>query len=99
MLYEFAMAAVLAGVLWLVRKHPFKAGWLISLYAVFAGLERLLIEQIRVNNKGEILGITMTQAELISVIMMIIGGVILYRTWKRREADEAAPAATQPAGA
>ncbi|MEM0963818.1 MAG: prolipoprotein diacylglyceryl transferase family protein, partial [Bacteroidota bacterium] len=44
MLYELAMAAVLAAVLWVARKHPFKAGWVISLYGVLAGLQRFAIE-------------------------------------------------------
>ncbi len=97
MLYEFAMAAVLAGVLWLVRKHPFKAGWLISLYAVFAGLERLLIEQIRVNPQtvGDY-----AQAEVISVVFIIAGLVGLALLTRRMTETPVPPAAApQPAAA
>ena len=70
MLYEFMMAGVLAGVLWLLRKHPFKGGWLISLYAVFAGIERFLIETIRVN--PEAAG-GYSQAQIISVVFVVAG--------------------------
>lgn len=73
MLYEFAMAAALTGILWAARKHPFAAGWLFSLYLVFNGVERFVIEQIRVNNVGEMFGITATQAEVISVALIVAG--------------------------
>jgi len=72
-IYEFVMASVLFGVLWSLRNHPFKAGWLASLTILFFGVERLLIEQIRVNNLFNVFGLEVTQAEVISVFMIIIG--------------------------
>ncbi|MDX1546686.1 MAG: prolipoprotein diacylglyceryl transferase [Rhodothermales bacterium] len=92
MLYEFAMCAVLFGILWALRKHPFKAGWLFSLYLVFTGLERFLIEQIRVNNEFEVFGLVVTQAEVLSVLIMLAGAVGLARTTKRRGATPTPPA-------
>jgi phosphatidylglycerol:prolipoprotein diacylglycerol transferase len=82
MLYEFAMAAVLAGVLWALRKHTHQFGWLFSLYLVFNGIERFLIEQIRVN--PELSWIGLTQAMLIALLFVAagIGGMIML--WKRR---------------
>jgi len=90
MLYEFAMAAVLAGILWTLRKHHHQFGWLFSLYLVFNGIERFLIEQIRVN--PELSWIGLTQAMLIALLFVAagIGGMILL--WKRRT-PEPAPAA------
>ncbi|MBO6575585.1 MAG: prolipoprotein diacylglyceryl transferase [Rhodothermales bacterium] len=87
-IYEFTMAAILFLVLFSLRDHPFKAGWLFGLYLVFAGIERFLIEKIRVNNEFELLGLTVTQAEVISVTMILLGGVLMYRTWQRREEPE-----------
>ncbi len=72
-IYEFVAGVILFAVLWAVRKHPFKAGWLFSLYVFVAGVERLLIEQIRVNNEFDLLGISITQAEMISVFMILLG--------------------------
>jgi phosphatidylglycerol:prolipoprotein diacylglycerol transferase len=80
MLYEFAMAAALAGVLWLLRKHPFKAGWLFSLYAVFAGAERFLIEEIRVNPEA---AFGLPQSQIISVLFVVAGLVGLAVTTRR----------------
>lgn len=95
MLYEFAMAGVLAGVLWLLRKHPFKAGWLISLYAVFAGAERYLIEEIRVNPEA---AFGLPQSQIISIGFIVAGLVGLALT-TRRVAQPPAPEAPASAHA
>lgn len=84
-LYEFAMASVLLfGVLWVARRHPFRSGWLFSLYLVLAGAQRLLIEQIRVNVTFDVFGVMATQAEVISVGLMVAGAVGLWLTTKER---------------
>jgi len=84
-LYEFGMCLVLFGILWALRTHPFKRGWLFSLTLVFFGVERFLIEQIRVNNTFDLFGMTVTQAEVISVAMIVVGVVGLVRTTKKRD--------------
>ena len=86
-IYEFLMAAVLFAALWSLRKHPFLNGWLFSLYLVFAGVERFLIEKIRVNNEFDLLGITVTQAEVISVLIMLVGVVGLVIKTRKREKE------------
>ena len=91
-LYELAMASVLAAVLWMLRKHPFQAGWLFSLYLVFSGAERLLIEQIRVNVEFDLLGLVVTQAEVISVGLIVLGLAGLWYTGERTESPTAATA-------
>ncbi len=83
-IYEFVMAAILFGVLWSLRNHPFKAGWLASLSILFFGVERLLIEQIRVNNVFDVLGMEVTQAEMISVIMILVGIAGLAFTTRKK---------------
>jgi phosphatidylglycerol---prolipoprotein diacylglyceryl transferase len=86
MLYEFAMGAILAGVLWSMRKHKFQHGWLFFLYFVFAGVQRFTIEQIRVNIvMFEIGGFEFTQAMFISVILVVAGIIGLVVLGKRRE--------------
>jgi len=83
MLYETAMAVVITGILWAMRKHPYQGGWLMSVYLVFNGAERFLIEQIRVNNVGMFLGIEVTQAEVIAVLISLAGVAGLVYTTKR----------------
>ena len=72
-LYEVAMSIALFGVLWGIRKKIKAPGTLFSIYLIFNGLERFFIEKIRVNTVYDILGFHPTQAEIISVILIILG--------------------------
>lgn len=72
-MYETAMGLACFGVLWALRRHPFQAGWLFSLYLLMAGAERLLIEQIRVNPVLHIGAIDATQAEMIAAALIACG--------------------------
>ena len=83
-IYEFVFAAILFGVLWSFRDHPYVNGWLFSFYLVLNGVERFLIEHIRVNNQFEVAGIVFTQAQLIALLIMATGIVGLVLTRKRR---------------
>jgi len=72
-MYETAMALVCFGILWAARRHPFKMGWLFSVYLILAGVERLLIEQIRVNPVLDVMGVMATQAQMIAVTLIVLG--------------------------
>lgn len=75
--YEIiAMLPIFWILMWL-RKRIHIAGRLTAMYLVLIGIERLLIEQIRVNVKYSVAGFHFTQAEAISVFA-IIGGIVLY---------------------
>lgn len=74
-MYETMMALVCFGVLWALRKHPFRMGWLFSVYLVLAGVERLLVEQIRVNPVLHVAGIMATQAQMIAATLIVLGTV------------------------
>ena len=92
-IYETAMALLCFGLLWALRKHAFKAGWLFSVYLLLAGAERLLIEQIRVNPVFDIAGMAATQAEMIAIGMIvagIIGLAMLSRSALHPEAKRSA---------
>jgi phosphatidylglycerol:prolipoprotein diacylglycerol transferase len=81
-MYETLMGLACFALLWAVRKHPFKAGWLFSVYLLLAGLERLLIEQIRVNPVFKLGGFAATQAEIIAMVMIgcgLVGMAVLSR--------------------
>ena len=77
-IYEISMALAIALVLWLVRFHKHRPGFLFSVFLLFAGFERILIEKIRVNVRYDILGTYVTQAEAISFLLIIagLGGVL-----------------------
>lgn len=72
-LYEFLGGLILFAFLWSLRKKIKPAGMMFSLYLIFAGVERFFIELIRVNSKYHVGGLSFTQAELISTIMVLLG--------------------------
>jgi phosphatidylglycerol:prolipoprotein diacylglycerol transferase len=78
-IYETIMAMSCFAVLWAIRKHSRQPGWLFSVYLIMAGVERLLIEQIRVNVKFKLHGVRFTQAELIATIFLVVGviGIVM----------------------
>jgi prolipoprotein diacylglyceryltransferase len=59
-------------------------GLMTSIYLVLTGIERFLIEKIRVNNQYHINGYQITQAEIISFIMILLGiSGIIYLSRKK----------------
>ena len=76
-LYEITVCLILFGVLWYLRKRIFRPGLLTAIYLIMNGTERFLIELIRVNTKYDILGIHPTQAELISLLLIMAGVVLI----------------------
>ena len=85
--YETVMCTVLFFVLWGMRKRIKVPGMLFSIYLVFNGIERFLIEQIRVNTLYHVNGFAFTQAELISVLLFILGivGIVYFKKQYRTE--------------
>lgn len=86
-LYEIIICLLLFFVLWSIRKRIRVAGQLSGLYLIFNGMERFFIEKIRVNTKYDFLPFHPTQAEVISV-MLVIGGILLLtqsKKWFRQE--------------
>lgn len=88
-IYETMMALVIFGVLWMLRKRIIIPGMLFSIYMIMNGAERLLIEQIRVNDRYHLRGFSFTQAELIAVLMMLVGiaGIILTKKWAAKKPE------------
>lgn len=71
--YESVVCLLLFIILW-SQRHKFKSpGLMWGVYLVLNGVERFLIELIRVNTKYHVAGIPFTQAELISLILFITG--------------------------
>ncbi len=76
-IYETTMALVIFGILWVIRKRISIAGVLFAIYLMFNGVERFFIEKIRVNNVFEFIGMNVTQAEIISTSLFLIGLIML----------------------
>jgi phosphatidylglycerol:prolipoprotein diacylglycerol transferase len=82
--YETLMCLGLFFVLWAIRKRFKTPGNLFAVYLILNGLERFLIEHIRVNSQYTILGFHPTQAELISAGLVISGVAILWALNRRK---------------
>jgi prolipoprotein diacylglyceryl transferase len=77
-LYEIIICMILFAVLWLLRTKIKVPGQLFALYLIFNGIERFMIEKIRVNTKYDI-AFNPTQAELISLLLVLSGiGLFIY---------------------
>jgi phosphatidylglycerol:prolipoprotein diacylglycerol transferase len=88
--YETLMMIVIFIILWSIRKKIKTPGVLFSIYLIFNGIERFFIEHIRVNNTYDIFGHHITQAEIISPILVLIGIAGWYILEKRNKKKTAA---------
>lgn len=75
-LYEVIVCLLLFWLLWSIRDRIKPAGVMFGIYMILAGVERFFIELIRVNTKYHVAGISFTQAEFIS-LLMVVGGAVL----------------------
>lgn len=90
-LYEIIMALLIVGVLWSLRKKIKVPGRLFAVYLVFNGIERFLIEQIRVNTRYSLFGLEPTQAELISLFLVLAGAFLYWYAPRIKTRPRAAP--------
>lgn len=86
--YETIMALGLFLFLWAIRKKMVIPGTLFAVYLIVNGMERFLIEKIRVNTTYDQLPFRPTQAELISAGLVIIG-IILYLRFRQTKPESA----------
>jgi phosphatidylglycerol:prolipoprotein diacylglycerol transferase len=84
-IYETMMGLVIFGVLWALRKRLPFAGQLFAIYLILNGIERFLIEQIRVNTTYNFGSFQPTQAEIIAVCLVILGVILWFFSSKRKK--------------
>ena len=84
-LYEIIAALLLFAFLWSIRKKIKTPGVLTAIYLIVNGIERFLIELIRVNTKYHFLGINPTQAELIAAFLVLSGIILLIIFTRHRK--------------
>ena len=82
--YEVIACLILFAILWSIRKKLKPAGLMFGVYMVMNGVERFLIELIRVNTRYHIGSLSFTQAELISLLIIITGVVFIVNALKRQ---------------
>jgi phosphatidylglycerol---prolipoprotein diacylglyceryl transferase len=82
--YETVICVILFLLLWSVRKKIKIPGILFSIYLIVNAIERFFIEQIRINIHYKMLGLQLTQAQIIAIPIFIIGlaGLFYFRSKK-----------------
>ncbi len=76
--YETIMCILLFGLIWLIRKKIKTNSVLFGFFLIFMGIERFLIEKIRINIHYNILGYKFSQAEIISILLILTGLVLIW---------------------
>lgn len=79
--YETMLCLVIFLILWFLRKRIKVAGIIFCLYWFLNGIERFLIENIRHNDRYDIVGLQLSQAQLIAVGMMIFSAIGAAYLW------------------
>ncbi len=74
-LFEVVMGFAMFAVLWRLRKHTNKDGWLFGWYCVLAGIERFIVEFFRAKDDRHFAG--MTAAQLIGIAIFSVGVALL----------------------
>ena len=86
--YETVLCTLLFIFLWSIRKRISTPGVMFGIYLTLNGLERFIIELIRVNNTYTIFGFHPTQAEIISS-GLLLSGILLILICKKRATKSA----------
>lgn len=83
-LYEAIVCIGLFFVLWGFRKKFTTPGTFFFFYLLLNGIERFLIEKIRVNTTYKIMGNEITQAEIISTVFVLTSLIAIYLLTKSK---------------
>jgi phosphatidylglycerol---prolipoprotein diacylglyceryl transferase len=85
-LAAFAIGGLLIGLRSRLSAFP---GMLFALYLVLNGLERFSIEKIRVNDEYDLGGASYTQAQIIALLLIVLGLAGMAVVWRRGKQEEA----------
>jgi len=85
-LWEAIICITLFFVMWSLRKKITIPGVMFSVYLILNGIERFFIEKIRINEPYNIFGMHITQAEIIAILLVILGsiGIFYFRNLHRK---------------
>jgi len=84
-LYEVGMSTLIFFILWRLRDHGHRKGWLFMLWLVLASLERFAVEFLRA--KDDRFFDVLTLAQIISLGIVAVGVAGLVKTRDRGEPD------------
>ncbi len=82
-LYEIIICGIFLIVIFILRKKIKISGLLFFLYLTLTGIERFLIEFIRVNERYDLFGLSWSFSQWIALIMSFTGIIGMYLLYKR----------------
>ncbi len=85
-LYETILCTILFLFLWSIRRRIKTPYIMFGLYLVLNGMERFLVESIRVNKTYTILGMHPSQAQIIAVLLILTGFAFILIARSRKVA-------------
>ena len=87
-LYETIFCITIFLCLWKIKNYITTPGIIFCLYLIFNGIERFFIETIRVTEKYDIFQIQLTQAQIIAILITIIGIFCIYYLKNKSKINE-----------
>ena len=73
-LLEVVLGFVMFLILWRLRRHAHRAGWLFGMYCLLAGIERFIVEFFRA--KSDMVG-PVTSAQIVALAVTAVGVLLL----------------------
>ncbi|HOY31154.1 MAG TPA: prolipoprotein diacylglyceryl transferase [Bacteroidales bacterium] len=86
--YDTILCTFFFFILWTVRKKIRLHGALFAIMLFMIGLQRFFMEKIRVNNKFSLFGMQVTQAEIISVFLIILSIITFWFFYKNYQKNQ-----------
>lgn len=91
-LYEVVLSLIVFGVIYRYRDHLHRPGWLFGLWLTLYGIQRFLMEIVRLKDDRIFLGV-LTGAQLISLVIVAVGTFVVIRLGREGPTDpETSPA-------
>ncbi len=82
-IYDTICMLILFAVLWKIRKRDYPTGWLTAITIIALGAQRFLVEFVRETTPSFVPGLS--QAQLVSIVLVITGIIMLWKIKKRPE--------------
>ena len=78
-LYEVVMALAMFAVLWRLRRHVHREGWLFGGYLVLGGIERFVVEFFRSKDDQLAIGLTLAQVIALAALTAGVAWLVVFR--------------------
>jgi len=89
-IYELIICLIIFAILWIIRHKVTYHGIVFTVYLILTGMERFLLEMIRVNDDYSVAGFSLSQAQYIAMALFVIGvimTIILVSKQRKMNAD------------